>query len=400
MAGTQNGSSTNFPQGFANGLSVRGMPLTQMQPGQVFFVGNGPALSVGQKPGSDGNRGTFLDPFATLNYAVNTACMPGRGDIVFVEPGHRETISSAAILLLNASGVAVIGLGSGNQRPTFTFTTATTANIPVGGAAMSVQNCLFVGNFLSVASVFTAVVTSFTGVISDTTLTTSAVTGTIQPGMTIAGTGVTSGTVILAQLSGTTGGAGTYSVSVSGTVASVSMTTSPVDFAIDNCEFRDTSGVLGFLSIFTTSATANASDRFSMTRCTWNSQSTVSPTVALVVGAVNDGWQILDNIMYSPITAVTQGAILIAAGANSLTTVNIGRNRTARPNTSSTIACAISSSGTAWTGNLYDNYFSAAPSGTGVWATTGMGQALGMTGNYSRITGTADKQNTLNPLAT
>ena len=40
MAGvTQMGSYTNFPQGFAYGVSVRGTPITQAQPGEVFFVG-------------------------------------------------------------------------------------------------------------------------------------------------------------------------------------------------------------------------------------------------------------------------------------------------------------------------------------------------------------------------
>ena len=57
---------SNFPGGFANGLSVRGMPLMQMQPGQVFYLGNGPALIQGARGGSDGNRGTFLSPYATL----------------------------------------------------------------------------------------------------------------------------------------------------------------------------------------------------------------------------------------------------------------------------------------------------------------------------------------------
>lgn len=65
---------------------------------------------------------------------------------------------------------------------------------------------------------------SFTGVIADTTLTASAVTGTIATGSTLSGTGVTAGTTIVSQLTGTTGGAGTYQVSASQTVASTTMT--------------------------------------------------------------------------------------------------------------------------------------------------------------------------------
>lgn len=397
MPGIPQGSLTNFPNGFAAGLSVRGMPLLQMQPGKVFFCSNSPVLLPGERAGSNSNRGTFQDPFATLTYAVNTACMPGRGDIVFVGPGHQETLSNATTLLLNNTGVAVIGLGSGGLRPTFTFSTANTANIPVYGASMSIQNCLFVGNFLSITSAFTASVASFTGVISGNVLTTSAVTGTIQPGTTIAGTGVTTGTCIINQQSGTTGGVGTYLVTVTGTVASASMTTAPTDFAIDNCEFRDTSGSLGFLSLFTTSATANASDGFSLTRSVWGSLSTVAPTVAIAAGAGNDRWNIADNVMNSPITAVTQGPILMAAGANNFTNFTCARNRCQRPNTSATLPCGISSSGTAWTGHCYDNYFGAVPTGTGIWINTGT--KMSFTNNYSEITGAADKSALINPAA-
>lgn len=70
---------------------------------------------------------------------------------------------------------------------------------------------------------------SFTGSIATTNLTASAVTGTIMPGATLTGTGVTAGTTIVSQLNGTTGGAGTYTVSASQTVASTAMTTSGGD---------------------------------------------------------------------------------------------------------------------------------------------------------------------------
>ena len=60
---------TNYPQGFAAGLSVRGMPLLQTQTGQVFWVNNSIVTSPQQRNGSDGNRGTFLDPFAKIGRA-------------------------------------------------------------------------------------------------------------------------------------------------------------------------------------------------------------------------------------------------------------------------------------------------------------------------------------------
>ena len=66
---------------------------------------------------------------------------------------------------------------------------------------------------------------SFTASIATTTLTVSAVSaGAIYPSMQISGTGVTAGTRIVAQLTGTAGGTGTYTVSTSQTVTSTAMT--------------------------------------------------------------------------------------------------------------------------------------------------------------------------------
>lgn len=147
--------TSNFPQGFMNGITLRGVPLVQAQPGQAFWVGNSTTLSPGTVGGANGNPGTYNKPFATLQYALDQ-CGSNTGDVIFIKPGHAETISSASVLSLNKAGVAIIGLGSGASRPTFTFTTATTANIPLTAANMAIQNCLFVANFADIASVFTA----------------------------------------------------------------------------------------------------------------------------------------------------------------------------------------------------------------------------------------------------
>jgi len=65
----------------------------------------------------------------------------------------------------------------------------------------------------------------FTASIATTTMTVTAITsGPIYPGMVITGTGVTAGTRIVSQLTGTDGSTGTYQVSVSQTVASTTIT--------------------------------------------------------------------------------------------------------------------------------------------------------------------------------
>lgn len=147
---------TNYPQGFAQGVTIRGMPLLQTHPGNVFWVGNSTTLAnrdvVG---GADGGDGSFRRPFATLQRAIN-ACTSNTGDIIAVKPGHAEAIGSATVVTLNKAGIAVIGLGYGSNRPTFTLNTAATANIPVTAANITLVNLLFIANFADVASFFTA----------------------------------------------------------------------------------------------------------------------------------------------------------------------------------------------------------------------------------------------------
>ena len=78
----------------------------------------------------------------------------------------------------------------------------------------------------------TTVAPSFTGSISGTTLTVSAITaGYLGIGSVISGTGVTSGTTITAILNGS-GGVGTYTVSASQTVGSEAMTASVIPIPI------------------------------------------------------------------------------------------------------------------------------------------------------------------------
>ena len=145
--------ASNFPGGF-NNVTIRGIPLTQSHPGQVFWLSNATPTLPGQVAGSDGNPGTFNAPFSTLDYAIGR-CTANRGDIIFIKPGHAETISSATALAFDVAGVAIIGTGIGTKRPTFTFDTANTATIAVSADNMSVLNCSFVGNFLSIVAAFT-----------------------------------------------------------------------------------------------------------------------------------------------------------------------------------------------------------------------------------------------------
>lgn len=142
----------NYPSGFMNGLTVRNVPILQAQPGNVWWVGNSTTLLPGAIGASDGNPGTFLKPFSTIDYAIGR-CTAGAGDIIMVRPGHAETISGAAGITLDVAGVAIIGLGFGSLRPTITFS-ATTSTIAVAASNVTIQNILHLG---TAATTFTAV---------------------------------------------------------------------------------------------------------------------------------------------------------------------------------------------------------------------------------------------------
>jgi hypothetical protein len=139
----------NFPGGFASGVTIRGVPVINTHPGKVFWVYNGTAISDRQIGGSNGNQGTFDRPFATVAYAL-TRCTAGRGDIVFVKPGHAETITASTAW--GKADVAVVGLGHGSTRPTFSFS-ATASKITLTANNQILHNLLFISTIDAVVNV-------------------------------------------------------------------------------------------------------------------------------------------------------------------------------------------------------------------------------------------------------
>ena len=119
----------------------------------------------------------------------------------------------AALLSESATGSDAFTVGA-TPDPYFEYTTLLLPGNGTNGA----QNNLFLDSGTAGDAVFTAS-------ISGTTMTVSAVTsGTIYVGCLITGTNVTANTTITAQTGGTTGGAGTYTVSQSQTVSSTTIT--------------------------------------------------------------------------------------------------------------------------------------------------------------------------------
>lgn len=137
---------SNFPGGFANGLTVRGVAVLNSYPRNIWWVD-----SVN---GSDGNRGTFSAPYASLAFVLATASgVVGAGDIVVVKAGHTETISGAGTITQSVAGVSVVGLGTGNNRPVITWS-ATTSTWAMSAANCSVENIVGVPSINAVVKAF------------------------------------------------------------------------------------------------------------------------------------------------------------------------------------------------------------------------------------------------------
>lgn len=95
-----------------------------------------------------------------------------------------------------------------------------------GGTSSSYSAGVLIGPNSSALVVWDNKTAEYTAAISGTTMTVSAIAaGQIQVGQFLTGTGVTAGTYVTEFLTGT-GGAGTYTVSASQTVASTTMTSS------------------------------------------------------------------------------------------------------------------------------------------------------------------------------
>lgn len=127
---------SNYPGGFAGGVTLRGMPVLNSHSGKVFWVDSN-ATTAG--------RGTFDSPFTTIDRCFDTGIVrANKGDVVMVKAGHTEAITAAAGLVFDVAGVAVVFLGEGATRARITFGTAVGADLDVDAANVTLVNPLFV----------------------------------------------------------------------------------------------------------------------------------------------------------------------------------------------------------------------------------------------------------------
>ena len=109
-------------------------------PGDIWFV-DSTCAAASDSAGFGKNPDA---PFATLDYAVGK-CTASKGDVIYMMPGHAETIIADSGVDIDVVGVKVVGLGKGADRPTFNFTTAVTADFKLAANSVHVENVLFLG---------------------------------------------------------------------------------------------------------------------------------------------------------------------------------------------------------------------------------------------------------------
>jgi hypothetical protein len=133
----------NYSNGFSDGLMLRNMPIETMFSGKVFWVGNPSTLQLGEKIANDTvNRGTFLEPFSTVDFAVGQ-CLAGRGDMILIKPGYSQSLTTADGVDVDVADVRIVGLGRGLKRAKFIYDNAA-GEFVIGAANVRIENLWFV----------------------------------------------------------------------------------------------------------------------------------------------------------------------------------------------------------------------------------------------------------------
>jgi hypothetical protein len=145
---------TNFPMGMSTDIGIRNLPAIVTNAGRNIWIdSNGPGATL--TSGNLGKRGTFQRPYATVASFLSATGAVQNNDTIWVKPGHVETISAAAgwaIGSASLTGVRVIGLGIGDERPQITFSTSTAATITLAGAGCALMNIIGICNINSLVS--------------------------------------------------------------------------------------------------------------------------------------------------------------------------------------------------------------------------------------------------------
>ncbi len=143
-------SMTPFP----HGITSMGIPVFPQEviSGDVYWVGATAGASWVAGSNSVATAGEKETPFATIDYAIGK-CTASNGDMIYVLPGHTETVSAAGGITADVAGISIIGLGNGKLKPKITLS-ATASTIAVSADNVTFKNIEIVPGIADIVSVF------------------------------------------------------------------------------------------------------------------------------------------------------------------------------------------------------------------------------------------------------
>jgi len=114
--------------------------------GNIYYVCS--ANAVASASGGPSLGLNPQSPFNSINNAL-TKCASNNGDVIFVLPGHVETVNAAGALNFatgQCDGVTVIFLGNGAEKGVLNFVTSTAAQVTIGANNVTIIGMKVTGN--------------------------------------------------------------------------------------------------------------------------------------------------------------------------------------------------------------------------------------------------------------
>ena len=114
------------------------------------IVGN--EYYVSSVNGNDARSGrSVATSVATIDHALSLMTA-NQDDVLYLLPGHAETVSAAAGMVFDVAGITVIGIGEGTLQPKITLDTIISADIDITAANVTIENVAFSANFADITA--------------------------------------------------------------------------------------------------------------------------------------------------------------------------------------------------------------------------------------------------------
>lgn len=115
------------------------LPTPIAFPGYILGTNGGVVRYVDSGGIRDGTQDDIANLLFTSLASGLAACRANRNDVLCVLPGHTESVTATTPTFV--AGVRIVGVGNGDERPTFNWTLAG-STWTVAAANVSIENCI------------------------------------------------------------------------------------------------------------------------------------------------------------------------------------------------------------------------------------------------------------------